>query len=125
MEKSTAEVLDQYAIAFIKDEKLNTPEAAENLIMFSKGLDEIKKKYPNVNWDIIVKSFIAVNASIWKYESAIRQGMVDDDLSLVGSRAILVREFNQMRVGLGNVVSSLLNEGLLNYKKDHVSAGND
>ena len=121
MDKTVSEVLDGYSIAFLKDEKLNTREAAENLVEYSKGLEEIKKKYPNVNWDIVIKSFISVNASIWKYEAAIRQGMIDDDLAVVGSRAILVREFNQVRVGLGNVVSSLLNEGLLNYKKDHIS----
>lgn len=121
MEKSVAEILDQYSIAFIKDEKLNTKEATENLITYSKGLDEIKVKYPSVDWSIIIKSFIDVNRTIWKYEAAVRQGLIDDDLAMVGSRAILVREFNQVRVGLGNIVSSLLQDGLINYKKEHIS----
>lgn len=121
MEKNISEVLDGYSIAFIKDEKLNTREAAENLVTYSKGLDEIKSKYPSINWDIIVKSFVDCNKTIWKYEAAVRQGLIDDDLATVGSRAILVREFNQVRVGLGNIVSSLLNEGMLNLKKEHIS----
>ena len=122
MEKGVAEILDGYSIALIKNQKISTLTTNKIFIAYKKGLDELKTKYPEIDWDTVVKPFISVNTTIWKYEAAIRQGLVDDDPTIVASRAILVREFNQVRVGLGNVVSAMLGEiEHLNVKKEHVS----
>lgn len=123
MEKSVAEVLDGYAIAKLKNEKIPSEVTKKIFENYCKELEIIKNKYPQYNWDVIVKSFLDVNSTIWKYEAGIRQGLVDDDPMIVYTRAILVREFNQLRVGLGNIVSILIKqEGMLNLKKEHVSA---
>lgn len=123
MEKSIAEILDSYSIAKIKNEKIKSDSTEKILLSYQVAVSEIKKKYPDLNWDIIIKSFIDVNSTIWKYEAGIRQGLVDDDPMIVYTRAILVREFNQLRVGLGNIVSVLLHqEDKLNIKKEHASA---
>lgn len=123
MEKSIAEVLDGYSIAKLKNEKIPSEITKKIFETYCKELDIIKNKYPQFNWDVVVKSFLDANGTIWKYEAGIRQGLVDDDPMIVYTRAILVREFNQLRVGLGNIVSILIKqEGMLNLKKEHVSA---
>ena len=121
MEKTIAEILDGYSISYLKNEKIPSVDTKNNFEEYQKGLDEIKKKYPKINWDIVVKPFIDVNRTIWHYEAAIRQGVIDDDPAQIAARAVLVREFNRARVGLGNVVLALLGEGMLNLKKEHAS----
>jgi hypothetical protein len=124
MEKSVAELLDTYSISKLKAERIGTPQTKVKLAKYEAGLEEIKNKYPQYDWNFIVQMFIDANSLIWKYEAAIRQGTIDDDPFVVHSRTILVREFNSLRVALGNLVSILVGEtDELNVKKDHLSQG--
>jgi hypothetical protein len=122
MEKSTAEVLDGLAIAKLKAERIGTEQTKLKYEKYLKGFAEIKLKFPEYDWDFIYKMFIDVNSLCWKYEAAIRQGVVDHDPMFVHKHSELVREFNSMRVALGNLVSLFIGETEeLNIKKDHVS----
>lgn len=121
MEKNPAEILDGLSIAKLKAERIGTKDTQDTLVVYQRALKELEKKYPAVNWEVIAKHFVDVNSNIWKYEAAIRQGVIDDNPAQIAARAILVREFNQVRVGLGNVVLALLGVKFINYKKDHVS----
>jgi hypothetical protein len=122
MEKSIAEVLDGYAIAVIKKEKIGTSQTVLKYEKYKKGFEELKTKYPQYDWDFIVKMFLDINKIIWKYEAAIRLGVVDHDPMFVHKHSELVREFNSMRVALGNLISLFLNEiEELNIKKNHIS----
>lgn len=124
MEKSIAEILDGVSIAYLKSVRIGTPQTKIKYEKYKIGFDEVKKKYPQYDWDFILQMFIDANSLIWKYEAAIRQGTIDDDPFVVHSRTILVREFNSLRVALGNLVSILVNEiDELNLKKDHLSEG--
>jgi len=124
MEKSTAEILDSLAIAKLKAERIGTPPTKIRLEKYQKGLEEIKHKFPQYDWDFILQMFIDINSLVWKYEAAIRQGAIDDDPFVVYTRTILNREFNTMRVHLGNLVSILVNEtDELNLKQNHLSQG--
>lgn len=122
MEKSVAEVLDGYSIAYLKAERIPSKETEKNFEEYQKALEEIKNDYQHIDWSMIVETFIGVNSSIWELESEIRKGAIDNDLEEVGRRAILIRKFNQCRVNFGNIVSLFLKEGMLNLKKEHVSA---
>ena len=122
MEKSIAEILDGLSIAKLKVDKIGTPQTKTKYEKYRLGFEEVKKKYPQHDWDYILKMFIDANSLIWKYEALIRQGTIDDDPLVVYSRTILVREFNSLRVALGNLVSLFIGEtDELNIKKDHLS----
>jgi hypothetical protein len=124
MEKSVAEVLDGLSIAQLKVERIGTPQTKAKYEKYKLGFEEVKKKYPQYDWDFIYKMFLDSNALIWKYEAAIRQGTIDDDPFVVHTRTILVREFNSLRVALGNLVSIMIGETEeLNLKKNHGSEG--
>lgn len=122
MEKSIAEIIDGYAIAKIKSERIVSPITRIRLEQFEDAVVKLKERYPALAWDLIIKAFIDVNSAIWKYEAAIRQGIVDDNPLFISSRTILVREFNQLRVGMGNMISIFMHEDeAINLKKDHPS----
>lgn len=123
MTKSTAEVLDGFSIAYLKSERIPSEETKKNFEKYKEAIEEIKDDYRHIDWGMVIESFINVNSSIWDLESEIRKGVIDNDLEEVGRRAVLIRKFNQCRVNLGNIVSLFLREGMLNIKKDHVSAG--
>jgi hypothetical protein len=122
MEKSIAEVLDGLAIAQLKAERIGTPQTKIKYDKYLRGLEEVKIKFPKYDWDFIYKMFVDANKLIWKYEAAIRQGVVEHDPMFVHKHSELVREFNSMRIALGNLVSLFTDEiEELNIKKDHVS----
>jgi hypothetical protein len=50
-----------------------------------------------------------------------RKGELDNDVAEVGRRAILIRKFNSIRVGVKNIVNALVHEGYQDVKKDHGS----
>jgi hypothetical protein len=126
MEKSIAEVLDGYAIADLKKERIGTTQTVLKYDKYKKGFEEVKSKYPQYDWDFIYKMFHDANKIIWKYEAAIRLGVVEHDPMFVHKHSELVREFNIMRTALGNLISIFLGEtDELNIKKDHVSEGKD
>jgi len=124
MEKSIAEILDGFAIAKLKKEKIGNAQSIAKYEKYSKGFEGIKEKFPQYDWDFIFKMFYDINAIIWKYEAAIRLGVVDHDPMFVHKHSELVREFNSMRVALGNLVSLFIGETEeLNIKKEHISSG--
>jgi hypothetical protein len=124
MKKSVSEILDSLAIAKLKAKHIGTPQTKIRLEKYEEGLEEIKQRFPNYDWDFILQMFVDVNALIWKYEACLRQGTVDDDPFVVYTRTILVREFNTLRIALGNLVSILVGEiDELNLKVDHISQG--
>ncbi len=124
MEKSSAEVLDGFSISSIKNEKIANEQTKLKYEKYKRGFEELKTKFPQYDWDFILKMFIDVNKTIWKYESAIRLGEDDHDPLFVHKHSELVREFNNQRVALGNLVSLFLGETEeLNIKSQHVSEG--
>lgn len=126
MLKSTAEVLDGFAIATIKNEKIANEQTKRKYEKYRLGFEELKEKFSQYDWDFILKMFIDVNKTIWKYEAAIRMGVVEHDPLFVHKHSELVREFNNQRVALGNLVSLFIGETEeLNIKVNHLSEGNN
>jgi hypothetical protein len=122
MEKSVAELLDGYSIAKLKAERIGDNGSIIKFEKYKTAMEELRVEYPGQNWDIIIKSFVDVNSTIWKYEALVRKGQLDDDPLAIYSRTILVREFNQLRTDMANMVCVFLSEtDELNIKKDHVS----
>ncbi len=124
IEKSIAEVLDGFSISELKKDRIGGPQTIAKYEKYKKGFEEIKTKFPQYDWDFIYKMFLDANKLCWKYEAAIRQGVVDHDPLFVHKHSELVREFNSMRIALGNLVSLFLGETEeLNIKSQHVSEG--
>lgn len=122
MIKSIAEVLDGYSIALLKHKNIGTPETESCLSWYEEGFKELEINYPLIQWGIVLKTFLDINSSIWLLEADVRKGALDQNIKEVGRRAILIREFNRIRVGLGNSVLAMMGETVgMNIKKDHVS----
>ena len=121
MERDAGDIIDRWAIAKLKAERIGADESKKEYLWFCEGIKELDGKYPMVDWDAYKQSILAIHAEIWNLEGAVRQGKLDNDLMEVGRRAIQIRDLNRMRVALKNEINAAVGEGFEDIKKDHWS----
>lgn len=115
MKMAIGDIADRYAICKLKSERLNLDNSQELL-----ELDNEIKMYEGIT--SYVDSLYAINGMIWDLESDIRKGNESIlGLEEVGRRAIQIREYNGVRVGIKNDINSKYNEGFVEVKMNHGS----
>ncbi len=134
MQRDAGDILDRWSIAKLKSERIGTPENKREYEEFNKAIKELKEKHSNIPIDLFAKELININSTIWFLESAMKSGKeilsnpnnLDDTkntdvLANIGKNAILIRNINNFRVGIKNILNTLLREGFIDVKKNHMS----
>lgn len=121
--RDTGDVIDRYSIARLKGERIGNNENKKEYETFGLALQEIIGKHPNVPLLMFSNLLYKINTMIWDLESDLRQGKLDGALSEVGRRAIEIREHNNLRVQIKNIINFILQEGFQDIKFEHVSGG--
>jgi len=121
MERDAGDIIDRWAIAKLKAERIGADESKKEYSWFCEGIKELGNKYPHLPWDTYKQDILIIHAKIWDLESAVRQGKLDNDLMEVGRRAIQIRDWNKKRVTLKNAINVTTGEGFQDIKKDHGS----
>jgi len=121
MNVGAGDVVDRLGIVRLKMERFEGNSSLE-YEAYKNTLDELKIKYPNLDWDLFFDLSYRVNGLVWDLESALRKGQLDNDLVETGKRAIMIRKINGVRVGIKNLINGLTGEGFMEVKnKDHIS----
>ena len=121
MERDAGDIIDRWAIAKLKAERIGASESRHEYAWFCEGIKELAMKYPQLNWDNYQQEILTIHSTIWNLESGIRQGKLDDNLMEVGRLAIQIRDWNKKRVALKNEINATTGEGFQDIKKDHGS----
>lgn len=134
MKRDCGDILDRASIAQLKNERIGNSENEREHNAFKKEIKRIKTQYSKYNWDVIYNTMLKINSSIWFLEAAIKGDgdilpnphHLDDKLNekvlaSIGKNTILIRNINSIRVGLKNIINSLVKEGFMDLKKDHLS----
>jgi hypothetical protein len=121
MQRDAGDIVDRWAIAKLKAERIGADESKKEFLWFCEGINELKNKYSAIDWDAYGRDILDIHARIWDLESGIRQGKLNNDLTEVGRRAILIRDWNKKRVALKNEINLKTGEGFQDVKKDHGS----
>ena len=121
MERDAGDIIDRWAIAKLKAERIGADESKKEYSCFCEGIKELENKYPHVAWNSYMQEIVAIHAKIWDLESAVRQGKLDNDLMEVGRRAIQIRDWNKKRITLKNAINATIGESVQDIKKDHCS----
>lgn len=121
MERDAGDIIDRWAIAKLKAERIGAEESKKEFLWFCEGIKELEKKYAAINWDSYKEKILDIHSRIWNLESGIRQGKLDNNLAEVGLRAIQIRDWNKKRVTLKNEINLKTGEGFQDIKKDHGS----
>lgn len=110
------ELIDRLAIAEVKFQRTSANE--EELTWYQNqalhiDTSKIVDEYKNLK---------QIHNEIWKLESELKSGR-EDELSLeeIGRRAIAIRDHNNKRVALKNLIAEKLNCPVREIKKDHLS----
>lgn len=77
--------------------------------------------YPEIDWWVFVRESLTYNDEVWKIESAIRQGKLENNAEKVKQETSNIREWNKKRIELKNKINELTGEGFKETKKDHLS----
>lgn len=121
MNRDAGDIIDRYSISFLKMERIDEKTSHNEHDMLQVGLDELSKKYPDYDWNQFANYIYKINGFIWELEAELRQGKIDNEIEEVGKRAIMIRKINSLRVGFKNIINKLVNEGIQDIKKDHLS----
>jgi hypothetical protein len=110
------ELFDRLAIAEIKWQR--TAANSEELTWYQNqtkdfDTDSIKEAYEQLK---------DIHNKIWNLEAELKSGQ-EDKLSLeeIGRRAIMIRDHNNQRIVIKNLIADLLGCSVKEIKKDHLS----
>jgi len=121
MQRDAGDIIDRWAIAKLKAERIGAEESKHEYLWFCEGMKELMEKYPAVDWEGYSQSILRIHAEIWDLEGAVRQGKLDNDIAEVGRRAILIRDWNKKRVSIKNKINATVGEGFQDIKQNHAS----
>ncbi|MBN1470138.1 MAG: hypothetical protein JW925_00025 [Syntrophaceae bacterium] len=121
MERDAGDIIDRWAIAKLKAERIGADESKKEYQWFCKGIKELETKHPALDWNVYQNEILKIHSQIWDLESGIRQGALDSNLREVGHRAIQIRDWNKKRVALKNEINLKTGEGFQDIKKYHGS----
>ena len=115
-----SEVLDRISICRLKVERIGEPQCQKELEYLEQNLGS----YSFLGLDVqrYIKRLYDINARIWDLEANIRKGK-DENLGLeeIGRRAILVRDYNKLRVSIKNEIVRTTEMGFEDVKVNHIS----
>jgi len=121
MERDPGDICDRASIAKLKAHRIAQEESIREWKAFEQELIILIAKYPTICIMMFFELLYKINAMIWDLESDLRLGKLDGALSEVGRRAIDIREHNNLRVQIKNILNTLVGEGFLDIKKEHIS----
>ncbi len=119
MEFDPASIVDRYSILKLK--AAHGVDVKKETTVFVEEMSTLRKAYPSVPWPVIEDMYDKVNGLIWQEESKIRKGSYDHDMEGAGRAAIMNRNINSLRVGLGNILNAITGKGFQDKKVEHVA----
>jgi hypothetical protein len=111
------ELVDRYSIALLKWDK--TQANAEELDFYQTQLIKFEIELVKLEIDELYD----IHKTIWGLESELKSGREQElPLEEIGRRAIAIRDWNNKRIKLKNVMAEKLGCRVREIKKDHASA---
>lgn len=126
MEMPLAEVIDRYSILKLKLERLASYNKElesiikKEFVVYDNALEEFKKSvFVKPEW---IEKLYEINGRIWDLESDIRRGKEGQlGLEEVGRRALKIRDINQERIEMRNLITKESGSGFFEIKVNHAS----
>ena len=115
MKISIGDITDRYSICRLKSERLQ--------LDLSDEINQLKSEMGNYQGiEELVENLYIINGKIWDLESDIRKGNENIlGLEEIGRRALKIRDYNNIRVGIKNEINSKYKEGFIEVKMNHGS----
>ena len=110
-----SEITDRFSILLLKSERTDL-DIKDEMAIHRTALNE----YHDI--DKYVNRLYEINGKIWDLESDLRKGKEGKlGLEQIGRRAIMIRDLNNVRVGIKNQIVNKYNQGFKEKKVNHAS----
>lgn len=132
--RDAGDIVDRWAISKLKAERIKGDEMEKEYKAFEEGLEYLKEKHPDFEWDMICKLLYDVHDFLWRFESGTKsaKAKMPDPIYIYNpeNREVIytggligfeVRGYNHIRIGIKNYINKTLGEGYQEIKKDHLS----
>ena len=110
------ELFDRLAIAEVKWQRTQSNQDEldwYNNQIIDYNIDSVRPEFEELK---------SIHNTIWELESQLKSGKEQElDLSEIGRRAILIRDWNNKRVQLKNKIAEILACPVREIKRDHLS----
>jgi len=134
MKLSPSEILDRYAIVYLKYTRISPDKFSKEFCALDKEIEQLKLQFPQFNWESWNTYFLNIHKFIWRLEAGTKSCKEtlpepnylldkknDEVLKKAGIINFLIKDFNKLRVEFKNIVSELCKEGFIDIKKNHLS----
>ena len=113
------ELVDRYSIAKLKNQKTDGANHTE-FEFYHQQLKNIDSDLSKIEPEL--EQLYQIHEQIWNLESQLKSGK-ESELSLeeIGRRAISIRDLNNQRIRLKNLMAEKLDCKIKEIKKDHLS----
>jgi len=115
------DIIDRLVIFQLKMERIGDPVYKRAFREYLHELFVLFVVYPEVDWWSFILESLNYNKEVWRLESSVRQGKMENDAEKVKQGTAEIREWNKKRIDVKNRINELTSEGFKETKKDHLS----
>ena len=115
------DIIDRLVIFQLKMERIGDPVYKRAFREYLHELFVLFVVYPEVDWWSFILESLNYNKEVWRLESSVRQGKMENDAEKVKQKTAEIREWNKKRIDVKNRINELTSEGFKETKKDHLS----
>lgn len=115
------DLIDRLAITQLKMVRIGFSVYKRQFRQYLHELFVLFLMYPEINWWDFIQESLVYNNEVWKLESSVRQGKIENDAEKVKQGTSDIREWNKKRINVKNRINELTGEGFKETKLDHLS----
>lgn len=132
MERDSGDLVDRWSIAKLKAERIGSDESKDEAQSFGIEVTSLVTATPEL--EAFCELLYSINDYIWQLEAGLKGGkeeLVDKNYILskkndeanakIGATTILIRNFNDLRVQVKNIINKKMGEGFQDKKSNHLS----
>jgi len=135
IQRDIGDLLDRFAIAKLKSERIGTEENKREFKAFEKAFnEEVKGNYPQFDWEQFFEIMLKIHEFIWMFEAGSKSGKEElpnkhyilaeenkEVLAKLGLINIEIKNYNSLRIAFKNLINKLTGTGFVDIKKNHLS----
>jgi len=134
MKIDIGKLIDEWSILKLKVERIGDKYSQEKIKEYEEVIVTLKEKHPNIDWGQFQSILVSINSYIWQLEAGLKgekEHLPNPDylfdehnnsvLRKFGLTVLIIRNFNNLRVQIKNIINSLIGESYQDIRKDHLN----
>ena len=134
MKIDIGKLIDEWSILKLKVERIGDEYSKEKIKEYEETIAILPKKYPQIDWCQFQSILISINSYIWQLEAGLKgekEHLPNPDylfdehnnsvLRKFGLTVLIIRNFNNLRVQIKNIINNITGDAYQDIRKDHLN----